>query len=125
MSVWPGLLTGLAVFALLAVAVAVGSWFYFRRRNKQKEIVVKFSSDDHYVLDKDERLKEKLCHLTDNVEKLNEEFKEIEAQAKEEAKTRRTDTATKDPNKVHNRYADIGPPKIDIKKSLRNYFSSV
>ena len=86
---------------------------------------MKFSTDDHYVLDKDERLKEKLCHLTDNVEKLNEEFKEIEAQAKEEAKTRRTDTATKDPNKVHNRYADIGRPKIDIKKSLRNYFSSV
>ena len=49
-----------------------------------------------------------LNEITDNVDKLYEDFKNIETLAKEEALRETIATAYKDDNLAHNRYADIG-----------------
>ena len=55
-----------------------------------------------------ENLKGNLNEITDNVDKLYEDFRNIETLAKEEALEETTATAYEEDNIAHNRYADIG-----------------
>ena len=53
-------------------------------------------------------LKGNLNEITDNVDKLYEDFRNIETLAKEEALKETIAIAYKEDNLAHNRYADIG-----------------
>ena len=61
-----------------------------------------------FELKKTSTLKEKLNALTDNVDKVYEEFRSIESQAEEDALEETSTIAVEDDNRVHNRYADVG-----------------
>ena len=105
-SAWPIVLL---VILILIILVLLGLFYLWRRKNKSGKNVVELKNiSDDSELRKDGQLKEKLCNLTDDVNKLYDEFKTIETEAKEEALTKTTMAAEEEGNKGHNRYSDIG-----------------
>ena len=104
----PGPLIVLIVALMIITLLLTGLYCFWRSRSRDKSAgnLVEFKSFSD--LKKDGRLKENLCDLTADVNKLYEEFREMEEEAKEEAHTKVTETATEDQNKTHNRYVDIG-----------------
>ena len=77
-----------------------------RERQENEDNVLDATGD--FELRRNETLKEKLNALTDNVDKLYEDFRNIESLAKEEALEETSNIAAEDRNRSHNRYADIG-----------------
>ena len=77
-----------------------------RNREEIEEIALEAKIDVEPK--KNENLKGNLNEITDNVDKLYEDFKNIETLAKEEALEETTATAYEEDNIAHNRYADIG-----------------
>ena len=77
-----------------------------RKREDNEEIVLDAKIDVEPK--KNENPKGNLDEITDNVDKLYEDFKNIEILAKEEALKETTAIAYEEDNLAHNRYADIG-----------------
>ena len=91
-----------------------------KRKHEDIEEIAPVAKTD-FELQRNENLKEDLSAKTDNVEKLYEEFRNIESQAKEEALEETTITAYEEDHRAHNRYGDIGKLKICKKEcSLSN-----
>ena len=77
-----------------------------RNREEIEEIALEAKIDVEPK--KNENLKGNLNEITDNVDKLYEDFKNIEILAKEEALEENIAIAHEEDNLAHNRYADIG-----------------
>ena len=103
---------------LIVVCLVILGFLIIRNRRMKRELedneeIVQDAKID-FELKKNENLKEKLNVLTDNVDKLYEEFRNIETLAKEEALEETSTTALEDDNRAHNRYGDIGRQRFCI-----------
>ena len=104
------ILGGLGLF--IVVCLLVLAFLIVRNRMRKRgcednEDILQDATAD-FELKKTDTLKEKLNALTDNVDKVYEEFRNIESLAKEEALEETTNIAVQADNRVHNRYTDIG-----------------
>ena len=105
-----GILVGSCFFILLClgvVAYLIIKYWRMKREREENEDNIMDAGDD-FELQKKETLKERLNALTDDVEKIYEEFKKIESIAKEEALVETSAIAAEVENRTHNRYLDIG-----------------
>ena len=103
----------IGVLAFLIVVCLVILFFLVMRNRRMKR---KREDNEGITLDaktdfgprENENLKGNLNEITDNVDKLYEDFRNIETLAKEEALKETIAIAYKEDNLAHNRYADIG-----------------
>ena len=77
------------------------------KRKREDNVGIALDAKD-FETKKNENLKGNLDEITDNVDKLYEDFKNIEILAKEEALEENIAIAHEEGNLAHNRYADIG-----------------
>ena len=98
-----GALGFLIVVCLVVLGFLVIRNRKIKRKHEDNEEIAPDTKTD-FELQRNENLSAK----TDNVEKLYEEFRNIESQAKEEALEETTITAYEEDHRAHNRYGDIG-----------------